>query len=158
VGYVSIFPFLLKLLPPDSPRLLSLLNLIRDPKHLWTPFGLRSLSTKDQFYEQENAPGDRPYWRGSLWININYLALDALYHYSHHAKDSAQKTKFQETYAMLRQNIIDTIYREYERTGYLWEQYNGNVYDKAHYGKGQRCHPFSGWTALVVNIMAEKFS
>ena len=155
---MSIFPLLLKLLPQDSPRLLSLLNLIRDPQHLWTPFGLRSLSTKDPFYEQENAPGDRPYWRGSLWININYLALDALYYYSHHVQDPTQKTKFQETYVMLRQNVMDTIYREYERTGYLWEQYNGNVRDPAHYGQGQRCHPFSGWTALVVNIMAEKFS
>jgi mannosyl-oligosaccharide glucosidase len=53
-------------------------------------------------------------------------------------------------YSELRQNLIDNIYREFGR-GFLWEQYSPEN------GKGQRSHPFTGWTALVVNIMAEKF-
>ncbi|POM79012.1 Mannosyl-oligosaccharide glucosidase [Phytophthora palmivora] len=155
VGYVSVFPLLLKVLPPDSPKLLALLKQITDPAQLWSPFGLRSLSTQDQFYEQENAPGDNPYWRGAIWMNANYLALDALHHYAQLSTGSPFQEKFAEAYAALRANVIANVYREYERTGYLWEQYSGDIHAGKKYGQGQRCHPFSGWTALVVNIMAE---
>lgn len=157
IGYVSIFPLLLKVLPPDSPKLRALLDQIADPQHLWSPFGLRSMSTRDVFYERENAPGDNPYWRGSIWINVNYLALDALHHYAQPSTGSPFQQDFQIVYDQLRANVIQTIWSEYERTGYLWEQYSGDVYAEQQYGKGQRCHPFSGWTALVVNIMAETY-
>ncbi|DBA00262.1 TPA: hypothetical protein N0F65_007906 [Lagenidium giganteum] len=157
IGYVSIFPLLLKVLPPDSPKLKALLDQLTDPTHLWSPFGLRSLSTTDMFYERENAPGDNPYWRGSIWINANYLALEALHYYSQESLDSPYQKEFRAAYVSLRDNVVNAIYREYERTGYLWEQYNGNAQAEGSYGNGQRCHPFSGWTALVVNIMAEKY-
>ncbi|KAG7390199.1 hypothetical protein PHYBOEH_007073 [Phytophthora boehmeriae] len=155
VGYVSIFPLLLKVLPPDSPKLLAVLKHLTDPAHLWSPFGLRSLSTQDPFFEQENAPGDNPYWRGAIWMNANYLALDALHHYSQPSTGSPYQAEFAKAYTELRANVISNIYREYERTGYLWEQYSGDIHSSQQYGRGQRCHPFSGWTALVVNIMAE---
>uniref|UniRef100_A0AAV1V5C8 Mannosyl-oligosaccharide glucosidase n=1 Tax=Peronospora matthiolae TaxID=2874970 RepID=A0AAV1V5C8_9STRA len=157
VGYVSVFPLLLKLLPPDSPKLLALLQQIIDPAQLWSPFGLRSLSTQDQFFEQENAPGDNPYWRGAIWMNVNYLALDALHHYAQPITGSPYHLEFRKAYTALRVNVIANVYREYERTGYLWEQYSGDIHGGQQYGRGQRCHPFSGWTALVVNIMAEMY-
>ncbi|RLN94146.1 hypothetical protein BBJ28_00021389, partial [Nothophytophthora sp. Chile5] len=155
VGYVSMFPLLLKVLPPDSPKLLALLRQLADPAHLWSPFGLRSLSTRDLFYERENAPGDNPYWRGAIWMNANYLALDALHYYADPSTGSPYQAEFAKVYVELRANVIKNIYREYERSGYLWEQYSGDIHAEQRYGRGQRCHPFSGWTALVVNIMAE---
>lgn len=73
-GYISIFPLLLGLVPKDSPHLGSLLDMMSDPSHLWSDYGLRSLSKSDEFYSQgEN------YWRGPIWINMNYLALSSLY-------------------------------------------------------------------------------
>ena len=42
-----------------------------------------------------------------------------------------------------------TVLGEFHRTGFFWEQYD----DRS--GKGIMGHPFSGWTALVVNIMGE---
>jgi mannosyl-oligosaccharide glucosidase len=64
VGYVNMFPLLLKLLPSDSPQLGPLLALLSSPSEgLWSQHGLRSLSKKDLFYQKENAPGDAPYWR-----------------------------------------------------------------------------------------------
>jgi mannosyl-oligosaccharide glucosidase len=71
---VSIFPLLLGLVPRDSPHLAALLDMISDPAHLWSDYGLRSLSKSDPYYSQgEN------YWRGPIWINMNYLALSSLY-------------------------------------------------------------------------------
>ena len=72
-GYISIFPFLTGLLPPDSPRLKAILDLISDPSELWSDYGIRSLSQKDEFYGTEEN-----YWRSPVWMNINYLAVKSL--------------------------------------------------------------------------------
>ena len=72
-GYISIFPFLAGLLPPDSPRLKAVLDSISDPDELWSDYGIRSLSQKDEFYNT-----DENYWRSPIWINMNYLAVKSL--------------------------------------------------------------------------------
>lgn len=72
-GYISVFPFLTGLLPPDSPRLKAILDLISDPDELWSDYGIRSLSQKDEFYGT-----DENYWRSPIWMNINYLAVKSL--------------------------------------------------------------------------------
>lgn len=72
-GYISIFPFLTGLLPPDSPRLGAILDTIGDEGELWTPYGLRSLSKADGNYGT-----NEDYWRSPVWMNMNYLAVKAL--------------------------------------------------------------------------------
>ena len=73
-GYLSLFPFLLGLLPPNSPHLGPILDMLRDPEHLWSPYGLRSLSASHpEFGQGEN------YWKGPIWVQMNYLALRSLY-------------------------------------------------------------------------------
>ena len=72
-GYISLFPFLLGLMGADHSRLESILDMMRDPEELWSPFGIRSLSLKDQYYGTEEN-----YWRSPIWININYMALERL--------------------------------------------------------------------------------
>ena len=73
-GYLSLFPFLLSLLSPSSPHLGSILDLLKDPDHLWSPYGIRSLSASHpEFGKGEN------YWKGPIWIQMNYLALKSLH-------------------------------------------------------------------------------
>lgn len=73
-GYISIMPFLTGMVRPNSPHLKPILDLIQDPKELWSDFGIRSLSKEDKFYgTAEN------YWRSPIWININYLVVKSLY-------------------------------------------------------------------------------
>lgn len=146
-GYINLFPFLLQILDPNSRHLGKVLEDIKNPSLLWTQYGLRSLSPNSPLYMKRNTEHDPPYWRGQIWINMNYLACRALHYYAHiqgpHQRLSA------EIYAKLRLNLIKNIYKEYDRTGHLWENYDDRT------GEGKGSHPFTGWTALVTLIMAE---
>ncbi|KIP04785.1 glycoside hydrolase family 63 protein [Phlebiopsis gigantea 11061_1 CR5-6] len=144
-GYLSLFPLLLGLLPADSPHLGSILDVLRDPDHLWSPYGLRSLSVSHpQFGQGEN------YWKGPIWIQMNFLALRALYT-KYAVEDGPQQQRAKEIYDELRRNVVDNVFKEYQRTGYAWEQYD------ALSGEGRRSHPFTGWTSLVTLILSEKY-
>lgn len=72
-GYISIFPFMLGLLSPDSPYLKPLLDLIEDPEELWSDYGIRSLSKRSEHYGT-----DENYWRSPIWINMNYMIIQSL--------------------------------------------------------------------------------
>ncbi|NXN14442.1 MOGS glucosidase, partial [Indicator maculatus] len=149
LGYVSLFPVLLGVLQPDSPRLPAVLAAMRSERQLWTPFGLRSLAADSSFYMRHNSQHDPPYWRGAIWVNINYLALRALHGYA--KAEGPQRAQAEELYQELRHNLITNIYRQFAESGFLWEHYNDST------GHGQGCRPFAGWTALVVLAMAEDY-
>ncbi|EIE76170.1 hypothetical protein RO3G_00874 [Rhizopus delemar RA 99-880] len=143
-GYLSLFPMALGLLPPDSPKLGAILDMLENEKELWSPYGLRSLSASDPFFGQgEN------YWRGPIWLNINYLTLQSLYR--NYMVPGPYQARAQTIYNQLRDNIIRNVYKDYQKTGYVWEQYSPET------GEGMRSHPFTGWTSLVLLIMAEKY-
>lgn len=54
-------------------------------------------------------------------------------------------------YIGLRDNLLRNVVREYQRTGYLWENYRDDT------GQGQGSHPFTGWTALLVLVEGETY-
>ncbi|XP_006881053.1 PREDICTED: mannosyl-oligosaccharide glucosidase [Elephantulus edwardii] len=149
LGYVSLFPFLLRLLSPSSSRLGPLLDALADTRHLWSPFGLRSLAASSSFYGQRNSEHDPPYWRGAVWLNVNYLALGALQHYGQ--QEGPQQARAAKLYRELRANVVGNVRRQYQATGFLWEQYSDRD------GRGMGCRPFQGWTSLVLLIMAEDY-
>jgi hypothetical protein len=147
VGYVSVLPVLLRLLPHDDPRLGPTLALLTDPAHLASPHGLRSLSAADPAY----ATGE-DYWRSAVWLNMNYLAAVALSeHYGGDAAVSAGAPHAAAARAAgtaLAATLVDTVSREYARSGFLWEHYADGT------GRGKGTHPFTGWTALVALLAA----
>ncbi|KAK5177820.1 Processing alpha glucosidase I, partial [Cryomyces antarcticus] len=139
-GYISIFPFMTGLLPPDSPRLKAVLDLIADPEELWSDHGIRSLSQKDEFYGT-----DENYWRSPVWMNMNYLIVDNLLTVAKAAGPHQKQAR--NMYTQLRKNLVDTVYESWKETGFAWEQYNPET------GAGQRTQHFTGWTSLVVKIL-----
>ncbi|PSS26953.1 Mannosyl-oligosaccharide glucosidase [Actinidia chinensis var. chinensis] len=150
IGYVSLFPFMGKIIPPASSILEQQLNLISNRSILWTDYGLRSLSKTSSMYMKYNTEHDAPYWRGPIWMNMNYMILSALHHYSKENGPYRDKAKI--IYTDLRSNLIRNIVRNYQQTGYLWEQYDQKK------GKGKGARVFTGWTSLVLLIMAETYS
>lgn len=139
-GYVSFLPLFLQLLPPDDPATKTLIDELQQPK-LLSDYGLMSLSREDAaFGSGEN------YWRGPIWMNMQYLALKALF--ERYREVAGAKSAYQS----LRDRIIDTVYSSWSTTHHFWEQY-----DPRQHGQGVRSHPFTGWTALIANIVAEKY-
>lgn len=143
-GYISLMPFMLSLLPPTHATIPDTLSLLSDPAHLWSPYGIRSLSRQDPLYAT-----DENYWRSPIWINMNYLILRAL-----HTLATSPLTppttapKAAKIYNELRVNLVENVVRQWKDTGFAWEQYNPET------GAGQRTQHFTGWTNLVVVIMA----
>jgi len=145
LGYVSLFPFLFGLVPIDSPRLNHLLELMENDKLLKSNFGLRSLSKSDELFgTNEN------YWRGPVWINVNYLTLRALHRY-YIAVDGPYKARAVNVYSTLRKNLINNMIKVWRRNGDVFENYNSLT------GAGQGQHPFAGWSSLILLIMAEMY-
>ena len=140
-GYISIFPFITGLVSPDHRHLNAILSLIRDPEELWSVHGIRSLSPKDEYYGT-----DENYWRSPIWININYMVVKRLLDLVQGS--GPHKHRARDIYNELRHNLVDTVFRSWQETGFAWEQYNPDT------GKGQRTQHFTGWTALIVRIMA----
>ncbi|KAI2633854.1 glycoside hydrolase family 63 protein [Xylaria nigripes] len=140
-GYITLFPFLMGLLASDDAKLGKVLDLLGDESELFSPHGLRSLSQKSEFYGT-----DENYWRSPIWMNINYLALVQLQDYALQPGPYAAKAR--DLYNRLRQNLVDTVYKSWKETGFAWEQYNPDT------GAGQRTQHFTGWTSLVVKMMA----
>lgn len=145
-GYITLFPFLLRLIPAttdNDEKLLALLELIYDPEKLWTEYGIRSLSASDEFY----GTGEN-YWRGPIWMNINYMILDSLAYYHDVSESESVKDLCKKIYKELRQNLVENVYEQWEKSGYAWEQYNPDD------GHGQGVKHFTGWTSMTVMIMA----
>lgn len=62
--------------------------------------------------------------------------LQALHHYAGEPGPHAAMAK--EVYGKLRANVLDNIVRQYNTTGYLWENYDDET------GRGKGSHPFTG--------------
>ncbi|KAK9455596.1 glycoside hydrolase [Dipodascopsis uninucleata] len=141
-GYVSLMPFLLGIAPLDKVET-GFLSKIVDADGLRSKFGIRSLSKRDPYFGK-----DENYWRGSIWINMNYLALKSMSdYYSMSSGDSNLQSLLSDVYSGLRKDIIDTVYNEYVRSNFMWEQYNEAD------GTGKGVKHFAGWTSIVAVIM-----
>ena len=115
-----------------------MLDLITSPDHLWSPHGIRSLSRSHPLFGK-----DENYWRGPIWVQMNWLALKSLKeHYMVEA--GPERARAAKVYAELRTNVVDNVFKvgarflskadgqEWKRTGYVWEQYDAET------GEGRR--------------------
>jgi mannosyl-oligosaccharide glucosidase len=85
-------------------------------------------------------------------MNINFLITMALHRYSNdETLNDSLRASIETSYQGLRNGLIGLIVDSYTSTGFIWEVYNGDS------GAGMDNHPFTGWSALVTNLMAEVY-
>ena len=121
--------------------------------------GIRSLSKQDQFYLYKSN-----YWRGAVWINVNFLVLKGLFtHYLGVDGIQSQTEDFQsisyaskmdsssELYETIRHSLIQSVYRNWRINHVFWEQYSDTTQ------LGLMTHPFNGWTSTILLIVAQKY-
>lgn len=147
-GYLNFWPFFLDAIDTSDARFETTVRKLIDPATgLWTDFGIRSLSNTDPYYML----GD-DYWTSPIWMNINFLITTALHKYGiDETVESTLRSDIKTAYGELRMNLIDMIVGSYSDTGFIWEVYNDDS------GAGMDNHPFTGWSALVTNLMAEVY-
>ncbi|KAH8667006.1 glycoside hydrolase family 63 protein [Xylariales sp. PMI_506] len=147
LGYISLFPLLLGLMDAKHPHLPLVLDLLSDPTRLWSPYGLRSLSAVDPNY----GTGEN-YWRGAVWMNLNVLAVLRLRDLGTEGQDGGGlptpiQIRARFLAADLRERLVKTVYKSWETTGFIWEQYSDET------GKGSHSRAFTGWTACVILLL-----
>ena len=147
-GYLNFWPFFLDAIDTDDARFETTARKLIDPATgLWTDYGIRSLSNTDPYYML----GD-DYWTSPIWMNINFLITTALHKYGlDESVESTLRGDIATAYGELRMNLINMIVNSYSDTGFIWEVYNDDT------GAGMDNHPFTGWSALVTNLMAEVY-
>lgn len=131
IGYINLFPFFTGMLaqgtthgPEEFPQheekrvksLRKCLSVMGDEKLLLSEDGLRSLSLSDPLYGT-----DENYWRGAVWLPINYMVLRACKRY--YWNDSKVGKEVREFYEELRGRLIKSVHGTYKETGYLYENY-----------------------------------
>jgi mannosyl-oligosaccharide glucosidase len=72
-GYVTLFPLFFGTVDSLSANWAAIFSIMLNKDHLWSDFGIRSLSKKSKYYGTEE-----DYWRGAIWMPINYLVLRAI--------------------------------------------------------------------------------
>eukprot|EP01017_Pseudomicrothorax_dubius_P042023 TRINITY_DN6806_c0_g1_i3.p1 TRINITY_DN6806_c0_g1~~TRINITY_DN6806_c0_g1_i3.p1 ORF type:complete len:164 (+),score=34.30 TRINITY_DN6806_c0_g1_i3:62-553(+) len=140
-GYINLMPLMFGYIEANSAEFNATLGMMVDPKQLWSQFGLRSISRTSWFYRR-----DSDYWRGRIWINMNFLVLRGLKKY-YWTNPSAQ-----DAYEKLRKNIIETVCgKNLRQFGYIFEHYDPES------GAGNGNRPFTGWSALISLIISENY-
>ena len=143
VGYVNILPYAL-IFAAKGERFEEFAKIV---SKLWSKHGLMSLAASSPFFRK-----GEDYWRGKIWMNLNFLTLSALRQYEPLLPAGGEAAaKCAKLYAELRAALLATVERNFEARRSVFENYDPKT------GAGTGTQPFTGWTALVAMIQSETF-
>ncbi len=137
-SYSGLIPLIAGVVAPE--RLPPILAALRDEQQLLGPAGIRSMSAASPLYEPGTAgPGVNSNWRGPVWLPINYLLVRAL-------EDVDPRLA-----GDIRDRVVRAVEADWQQTGRLHEFFDGDT------GQGLGADAQAGWTALVANLIAERW-
>lgn len=138
-SYVGLIPFIAGV--PNEEQTKRVLAHLSNPYEFWSDYGIRSMARNETIYEAgySTSGWKNSNWRGPVWMPINYLLVQALGDY-----DSALAER-------LRENLIRTVEQEWQATHHFFEYYHAET------GKGLGADHQTGWTALVANLIQERW-
>ena len=136
-SYTGLIPLVAGIVPPD--RAARVLEAVRDPAQLLSPYGVRSVSAKSVLYEPgySSTRGTNSNWRGPVWVPLNYLIIEAI-----QPLDLALA-------ATIRESVVNNVEADWTKTGRFHEYFNGDT------GEGIGADAQAGWTALVANLVKD---
>jgi len=138
-SYTGLIPFLAGVSTPQQTE--EILAALSDPQQFWSSYGIRSLSAKSSLYEPgySTSGWKNSNWRGPVWMPINYLIVQRLEEVDPALADQ------------LRENLIQLVENNWQATGRFYEYYDAET------GQGIGADHQTGWTALVANLIYEKY-
>jgi hypothetical protein len=74
LGYPSLLPLAFGMIPKDSPQYKATIHALNSTMNFNSLFGISSISRSDSTY----LASKDSYWRGPVWVNMNYLVLRGL--------------------------------------------------------------------------------
>jgi hypothetical protein len=101
----------------------ALVKYLFDPDHFWTAYPLATVSRQDPAFDPEQM------WRGPVWVNINYLFVEAL-----------KRSGYPDQAAELRRKTLDMIIQHSD----IYEYYNPLTGERA-----PKAAPMFGWSAAL---------
>ena len=138
IGYINLFPIFFG--DFEEKELGNLFKFLGDKNEFLSDYGIRSLVKSDLLYRT----GD-DYWRGKIWIQINYLTLRGLKKYF------IDNEEIKNIYEKVRYGVIKAVYKTWSKSHTFFENYD----DKT--GEGVMNHPFNGWTSTILLILSENY-
>ena len=108
-----------------------LMKVMTDPHEFWRPFGVPTLTAKDEYY---NPIG---YWNGPIWIQWQYLLFRGLLDYGY--TDEAVE---------LAERVIDNVIHQLKVDHNFWEFYSADDYQAG-------WHKSYIWTGIVARMFID---
>lgn len=116
----------------------SIRRYILSPRHLWSEYGIRTLSKSDPEYNNVNRIKPYSNWQGPVWPIANYLYIHALVNYGF-SKEALQ----------VAQRITKLVENDIKQTGGMHENYDAET------GLPLAAPNFVSWNILVGNMLDE---
>ena len=138
-SYAGLIPFIAG--APDARQTEEIIAHLTNPDEFWSDYGIRSLSADSALYEPgySQSGWKNSNWRGPVWLPVNYLLVQRL------------ETTHPDLADQLRKALIHNVEMQWKTTGRFWEYYDAET------GQGLGADHQTGWTALVANLIVEKY-
>jgi mannosyl-oligosaccharide glucosidase len=138
-SYTGLIPFIAGVSSPAQTE--AIMASLTDPEQFWSSYGIRSMPADSALFESGySASGwKNSNWRGPVWIPINYLLVQRVEQVDPAVGDQ------------LRENLIANVESNWQASGRFYEYYDGDT------GAGLGADHQTGWTALVANLIYEKY-
>ncbi|MBT9133116.1 MAG: Glucosidase YgjK [Syntrophomonadaceae bacterium] len=118
----------------------ALIKHLGDEKEFWTPFPIPTVAVNNPKFLLRG-------WRGPVWINTNYMVYLGL-----------RKYGYDELAKELRDTTIRMVVDLYARRGHFFEFYSPHTGDIMDSLFPKPTKHFVGWTGLIINLLADKYS
>lgn len=137
ISYNSLIPLFGKMANQKQADTI-IKNYVLKPNHLWSEFGIRTLSKSDPDFNNRNIIKPYSNWQGPVWPIANYMFMQGLLNYG-----------YQKEAIVVAQRISNLVLDDIKTRGGMHENYDAET------GKPLAADNFVSWNILVYNMLDE---